>query len=230
MPRNNRTRKNNGTGAKRLARSDQVVDLLKRIASSEDQSRNRMEPDILDVPKIMLSQKRTFTTAYSYSIGPVTGNSTTETQGAISFALANAQDYTSWTNVFDAYRILQVVVEFIPGSIGLTGTSNVNGSLYTAIDYDDSTMLPASSLIQYDTLQVVSAPTFFERRLVPRVAQAAYSGALFNGYAQKAEQWISTNSPSVQHYGLKYSQSITSSAVTTYAPIVTLIVQFRNSH
>ncbi len=230
MPRNTTSRSAQRKPSRRKQPTDKVVDLLKRIASSEDQSRNRMEPDIPDVPKIMLSSKRTFTTAYSYSIGPVTGNSSTETQGAISFALANAQDYTSWINVFDAYRILQVIVEFVPGSVGLTGTSNTNGSIYTAIDYDDSTMLPATSLIQYDTLQVVSSPTFFERRLIPRVAQAAYSGAVFNGYAQRSNQWISTNSPSVQHYGLKYSQSITSSAVTTYAPIVTMIVQFRNSH
>ncbi len=230
MPRNYQSRKKAGTGARRQHNEDQVVDLLKRIASSEDQSRNRMEPDVMDVPKIMLSPSRTYTTAYSYSIGPVTGNSTTETQGAISFALANAQDYTSWTNVFDAYRILQVIVEFVPGSIGLTGTSNTNGALYTAIDYDDSTMLPSTSLIQYDTLQVVNAPQFFERRFVPRVAQAAYSGSLFNGYSQRSNQWISTNSPSVQHYGLKYSQSITSSAVTTYTPIVTMIIQFKNSH
>jgi hypothetical protein len=189
-----------------------------------------MEPDIPDVPRMRLANKRVYTTAFSYTAINITGNSATPNNGALTFALANASDYTSWTNCFDSYRIVQVHVEFVPASIGLTGTSNMNGILYSAIDYDDATTLDSTGLLQYDTVQVVNSPQFFERRLQPRAAKALYSGVAFSGYGQDTAPWIDANSPSVQHYGIKYSQSITSSAVTTYSVIVTMFVNFRNSH
>jgi len=202
--------------------------LLKELVNLQDQTRTRMEPDVEDIPRMRLAPRRVYTTSFSYTAAQITGNSTAPTNGAITFALANAQDYMSWVNVFDAYRIVHVQVEFIPASVGLTGTSNTNGILYTCLDYDDATTLDSTGILQYDTCQAVSSPQFFERRLIPRTAKALYSGTLFNGYGQDIS-WIDTNSPSVQHYGVKYSQSITSSAVTTYSVVTTLFVNFRNS-
>jgi hypothetical protein len=233
MVKSNRSRTNSRRDRSRKQGQNsapQQIDLLKQLVSLQDQSRIRMEPDIPDVPRMRLAPQRCFTGAFSYTALNITGNSTTPTNGAITFALSNATDYTSWVNCFDSYRIAHVQVEFIPASIGLTGTSNMNGILYSAIDYDDATTLDSTGLLQYDTVQVVNSPQFFERRLVPRAAKAMYSGAVFNGYGQDTAPWIDTNSPAVQHYGVKYSQSITSSAVTTYSVVVTMFVNFRNGH
>jgi len=227
----NRNQKNGKNQKGRSGREEQVVQLLKELVEFQDQSRNRMVPEITDVPMIWLSRKRTYTTAFSYTYPVITANSSTPTTGAIAFSLGAVPDIASAAAFFESYRILQARVEFVPYGVGLTGTSNTNGTIYTAIDYDDANApTDESILVQYDSLQSVQSSTFFERRLEPRAAKAMYSGTLFNGYGQEKHPWIATNSLNVQHYGLKYVQTISSSAVTTYRPLVTLIVQFRESH
>jgi len=205
------------------------TDLLKQLVSLQDQTRNRMEPDVTDIQRMRLGANRTFTTAFTYGGNNITGNSTTPTNGALSFQLSNATDYQSWLACFDSYRILQVHLEFVPASIGVTGTTTTNGVIYTCLDYGDATVLDATGILQYDTCQIVNSPQFFERRLVPRVAKALYGGVTFTSYGQDTRPWIDSNSPNVQHYGLKYSQTVTSSAVTSYTVQTTLFVQFRNS-
>jgi len=219
-------RTNSNKGRRRPKHNQQST--MKRIMSYEDQSRNRMEPSIPDVARPILKAKKVYTTTMSLMLPVITANSTTPTQGAISFQLAGFPDYVSWTNCFDAYRIIHADVEFIPFGVGVTGTTTTNGTFYTCLDYADSTLVSFSDILQYDTRQILQSGTYFERRLTPRAADALYSGA-FTSYGQRTAPWIDTTSPNVQHYGIKYYATIASSAVTIYSPIVTITVSFRNS-
>jgi len=222
--RNNKTRPAGGRKQNKNQNS-----LMNRLVSYEDQSRNRMEPSVPDVPRLALKAKKVYTTTLSLMLPNITGSSTVPTQGAIAVQLASFPDYVSWTNCFDAYRIIHIDVEFIPFGIGVTGTTQTNGTFYSCIDYDDATPIDFGTILQYDTRQIVPSGVYFERRFVPRAAVAMYSGVAFTSYGQSTSQWIDSSSPSVQHYGLKYYSTVSSSAVTLYTPIVTATISFRNS-
>jgi len=190
---------------------------------------SKMVPEVPDVPRMKLAKNRVFTASFSYNAPAITSTSTAETQGAIVFTLAAVPGYTSWTQSFDAYRIVAAYVEFVP--FGITPSANTTlGQIATAIDYDDSSAVPQMTLFQYDSAMLIQSGAYFERRVVPRAAKALYSGVAFTGYGQDSMTWIDSDSPSVQHYGIKYSQSVSNTAQTGYTPLVTLVVNFRNNN
>jgi len=203
--------------------------MLLQLVSLNEAQTNRMVPSTGDVPRLHLKKDRVFTASFSYSAGAITSTSMTETSGALAFALSSVPGYTSWTSSFDSYRIIRAYIEFVP--FGITAAANATlGQLVTAIDYDDTTPVVQSTLLQYDSAMLVESGKYFERRLVPRAAKALYSGTAFTSYGQDANPWIDGDSPGVPHYGIKYSQSVSSTANTGYTPLVTLVVNFRNNN
>lgn len=155
-----------------------------------------------------------------------TSSSTVDTAGSIFVALTSSADASSWASVFDAYRIMGVVVKFNPLS------STQTGVIHTVLDYDDATS-PASesAMLQYDTLKTAPANVYFEREFIPRIAMAGYSGT-FTSYVQaKPFQWVDIASPSVQHYGLKYYIPATTTAGTTssWKVVIDVHYQFKNA-
>jgi len=210
-----------------VAKDDKIITLLRRLVQLNEAETLRMIPGTPDVPRIIIRKDRIYTASFQQTFAPVTVNSTAESNFSMSFALSNADGYTPWTQCFDSYRIIQVVVEFI--SFGITPTANATlGTFTTAIDYDDATAVTSTVLTQYDTCMQVPSGQFFERRLRPRCAKALYSGA-FTSYGQDESTWIDTSSPTVQYYGIKASASVSSSANTIYRPLITYYVQFRNN-
>ncbi len=157
-----------------------------------------------------------------------------ETTGAYAFALSDLPGYTDFTSLFDQYRIAQITARFIPG-VSLFGASTTTTDvpdLHTAIDYDDASA-PASvdTLRQMSTHQVTPNQQYVERVFTPRFAVAAYSGA-FTSYAQsRPGQWIDSNSPSVEHYGIKQgltAVSVASGSYLLYNLECTYVIQLRN--
>jgi len=225
MKRNNNNRRSNSN---RNRGPTKVQVALERLVTLNEAETNRMVPSTPDIPRIKLRKDRVFTASFSYSGPPITTNSTSETTGAITFQLSNVTGYTSWTSSFESYRIVAAYVEFVP-YIGNTSANATLGQLATAIDYDDATPAFQMTLLQYDSLMLVESGRFFERRVIPRAAKALYSGTAFTSYGQDTQPWIDTSSPSVPHYGIKYAQSVSSTANTPYQSLVTLVVNFRNN-
>jgi hypothetical protein len=178
------------------------------------------EPSVRDVilPRVKKNKVYTFMQSTQTQVSSTTG---TETDGSLSFSLSSLGNASSFAAIFDTYRIVGVRVQFIPetGIISLP-------SVYTVIDYDDSSATALSALVEYDTLKVAPPGAFFERSLVPRIAVAAYSGA-FTSFAQMSNQWIDCGSTGVVFYGLKYALTATT-AVATYQILTTYTIQFRN--
>jgi len=233
MPRqssNNNTR-NPRRGPSRSANElqEKMLVALQKLVVSNEAETNRMIPSTIDVPRLTLRKDRVFTGSFSYNGGNITSNSTAPNNGAIGIQLSLVPGYTSWTQSFDSYRIARVYVEFIP--FGISAAANATlGQITTAIDYDDAAATDMATLLQYDTAMTVESGRYFERRLNPRAAKALYSGTLFNAFGQDQSPWIDSDSPSVPLYGLKYSQSISSTANTGYTVLVTLVVNFRNNN
>lgn len=227
MQRNSKNRRPNSNRMVSSA-NNRLEESLQRLITLNEAETNRMVPSTPDIPRLRLRKDRVYTASFSYTGGTITANSTAETTGAFSFQLSNVTGYTSWTSSFESYRIVAAYVEFVP-FITTTTANNTQGQLATAIDYDDASPLFQMNLLQYDSFMLVDSAKYFERRVVPRAAKALYSGSAFTAYGQDTQPWIDTSSPSVPHYGIKYSQSVASSANTPYQVVCTLVVNFRNN-
>lgn len=133
-----------------------------------------------------------------------------ETMFAYTFSLDQLPNYTEFTSLYDQYMITKVVVKFYhirdPSQVTnlAPGGAVSGGVLLTAIDHDDST--PASSgneMRQYSTCHVTNFGKDHTRVQVPCVLRQLYETAVTTAYTPSYRQWISTNDPGCQHFGLK---------------------------
>jgi hypothetical protein len=148
-----------------------------------------------------------------------------DTLGALSVRLADFPNYSELATAYDEYRIMQLQIVFTPTSV-----NNQHGSLVTAIDYTDAAAPGAlSALYEYQTSEISRAGETTDRCFTPQVAIAAYSGA-FTSYSLKSAPWISSDYPSVFHYGLKYGIVGISGQASYAAYTVSLraTIQFRS--
>jgi hypothetical protein len=137
---------------------------------------------------------------------PVTMSSSVSgtSYGNVNFILNLIDQYTSFTGLFDQYRIRMVETRFVP-RVNMVAASAVTntGQFVTVVDNDDSNNL--TSFAQAEDYENAVTGTGYQaqtRTQVPHAALAAYSGS-FSSYANVASPWIDCTSPTVQHYGCK---------------------------
>lgn len=128
--------------------------------------------------------------------------------GSFSFTLGQLDISAALSTLYDQYRILGVDITFKP-QYNVDQANTVNsflGELLTVIDYDDATV-PSSitTLRAYESVVVSNTMTKQHRRFVPKMALAAYSGSLFNAFANQSGQWLDLASSSIPHYGIKWA-------------------------
>lgn len=146
------------------------------------------------------------------------------------FQLNQCVQYTDWVAVYDQYRIVAVEISFSPIYNTITKTVDGQGRLFTCIDYDDAAAPTGPNDVRrFDTCIVTNAYSPVTRRLVPRCADALYSGA-FTSYGSSANRWIDCASPGVQHYGVKAWVDPSTSVPTTYSVEIKMYLEFRGQH
>ncbi len=158
---------------------------------------------------------RTLTHRFWRQAAPITITSSTvaETLFAFNFQLSYLPSYTEFTALYDQYKIEAIDIGILPSAVTSTPADPSNGYVVLAVDYDDaSTPANVDTLLQYGSAEVFPINSAIRFRLRPRLAKAAYSGA-FTSYANEAASWIDVGSPSVQHYGLKFGCSATTTSV-----------------
>lgn len=133
---------------------------------------------------------------------------------AQSFQLADLDQYTSFSSVFDQYKFNSVEVWIEPQSTNNNYTNT--GRFVSVIDYDDSTALTNIAQAQdYANALVSSGQSSQYRRFVPHVAVAEYAGTSpFTGFGNMVADWIDTSSSTVKHFGLKLAFEPVSTAIT----------------
>jgi len=223
MPRNKKTsgskKRSHKAGAKGAeAKIQELIDLQK-------QQLQYAEPNIRDIMFPTLSRGTKYSFIVSVSGSTISVVSTgAPTAGGLSFSLNTLSQSSSFTGLFDRYRILNIQVQFNP-----TLTGNLTVPITTAIDYDDAAT-PTTEIAQRETALTVPTSRYFERSFTPRIAVAAYSGT-FTGYANmSSKQWLDASSTGIQYYGLKYyipGQAVTSSQV--YTITVRYFLQCKNN-
>jgi len=120
----------------------------------------------------------------------------------LNFQLSQVPQYSTFTSLFDQYRIVSVVAVF---KVKATETyiGNSSGDIphcRTAIDYNDNsgTLSPA---VDYQTCVDVPMTTSFCRKLVPRWASPVYRGISGSGYVMGSPRaWLDSQYPDVPHY------------------------------
>jgi len=220
-----RTRNTVGKGKKLEGRS-MVKTLVKAIQDLKVDTQVRGSPRVPDIPRLFIKNAKIFTMNQTYTIGSVSPSSIANVAGAINFTLGATPLATGFATLFDAYRILQVTLRFVPLGTLPAGGGGYN-PLLTVIDYDDSTALASLAQAQaYDSCQETPLGNYCERTFSPRIAIAAYAG-VFTSFANQIS-WIDVASNAVQHYGLKYWISI---VTTTYTNLYTVeadvVMQFK---
>jgi len=135
--------------------------------------------------------------------------STSGAEGLYSFngTLSSLSEVSSFTSVFDQYRITRMVLHILPAvQLSTLASAAVPYSyLYVVTDYDDSTNLASASLaLNYQNLKIIAPGYGHTRSIMPHI----------NGYtaedpnvAQPAQSipapWLDCAQTAIAHYGFK---------------------------
>jgi hypothetical protein len=120
---------------------------------------------------------------------------------------------TNLAAVFDEYRIREVELWLEPDYSQVLESTPEPAILASAVDLDNATAPASFAAIQSKPGALVASSTQrMYYRFRPRPALALYNGA-FTAYAEAGEPWIDSSSTTVQHYGLKYGVSTTTSVM-----------------
>lgn len=151
--------------------------------------------------------------------------------GAMAFQLADLNQVTTFTALYDQYRFDKVVVEFMPvfSENGQSGGLSA-GDLYVVADYDDANALAdLNAFRQRADVKMVPSWKGVTKNIKPRVALAAYGGA-FTAFANQAHQWLDCASTGIQHYGIKYAiaNQGNNTAIPRWTVKISYYLSFRN--
>jgi len=188
-------------------------------------------PDVIP----LVIRPRTYLITRAYEYGALSVNTTVPINVALTFALSNMPSFSDFTALFDAFRIIQATVSFMPYQTVCNSVASFPGYLHSVIDYDDST--PLSSVTQaeqYDTYKKNSLLTSFTRVLHPAVSSAEYLTITTTGYSVANRgfkgPWIDSVSNAIPYFGIKMisDQSQPTSAILATNVSVRLVIEFRS--
>lgn len=135
----------------------------------------------------------------------VTADASLTVYGSLSFALSDLPSYTEFTQLYDEYKIMKVVLSFYPVRATQVYTATLTIPVFIcAVDHDDSTApTNITTLLQYPGCRIKSSRNQFSVTIKPKVASAVYNGVT-DAYSAKS-QYVDCTYGSVPHYGFKYA-------------------------
>lgn len=174
----------------------------------------------------------------SMGAGQLILNSPTTLYFAAGFNLADLPQATTYTALFDQYRIEKVKLHFLPRSnaISVFNTASPNAAVpvgYLIVDRDDaSAPVSVSEVQQFDNAIAFTGRHYACAELVPSITPASYASGAFSGYLVKDSDssWIDAANTTVTSYGVKGCISgLTTSTTSSWVwdIIAEYIVSFR---
>jgi hypothetical protein len=129
------------------------------------------------------------------------------TQPVITFALNGVGGSGTLASIFDQYKIDAIRCTVRPNNNALDLRNPSTDSLvplYWVIDYNDATVLAAtSSALEYDNCMVLSPGESATRTICPKYALTARSVAGTDTVADSGA-WLASASDDILHYGFKF--------------------------
>jgi len=147
---------------------------------------------------------------------------------AQNFQGVGVANFPQYAAVFDQFRIRQIEVWFLPQPGAF---SNVTGTLYTVIDYDDSqTPTTEVQMNSYENVTVSGLAEGVYRRFRPHNTPIVFdslSTPVSRPAINVVSEWLNAAYGNIPHYGFKALSSITGSIVN-YDIKIRYWMQFRN--
>lgn len=167
-----------------------------------------------------------------FATGTFSTNAAIDTVGSYNFALSYTNNNSEITSLFDQYKIDHVQITFSPVVTQITNSVSpwLPAVLATTVDYDDSTnFLNFTEALEQVTTVLTPITSRVTRKIVPRVAIPAYTGAAFTGFTMAPPgTWCDCANPNIQHYGLKYALPPTGQ-VQSYLVVIKYHITARQS-
>lgn len=134
------------------------------------------------------------------------------------FVLSDIFDVASLAAIFDQFCIYAVKISITPNFA--SGASLSLGSLYSVLDFNDTTALTSSSdALSYGSCKqsVLMPGKTHERFIKPMIASTAYRTSALSSYTG-SRTWVDIAYPSTPHFGLKLwiDSVVNSSTVLVY--------------
>jgi len=145
------------------------------------------------------------------------------------FTISMVNDFSSFSALFDQYKINLIEVLIEPQVSEVTTVATDVGEYYSVVDIDDATAPTVlADMGSYPSVVQTRGTQSHYHRWVPTVAVAVYSGA-FTSFAATTSMWLDCGSSSIQHYGLK-GGSGPASVAQTYTYQARLHCSWRARH
>lgn len=154
-----------------------------------------------------------------------TSTTITTSGGSVFSASANLAQFSSYSALFDQYRIDKLEVWIACPTLNSVGA----GNWFTAIDYDSgATTLTAAQIQQYGNCLTSPIIQGHYHAWKPHMAVGAYSGSVFTAFKNEPSDWIDSASPTLQHFGVVAVAEATPSGAENINMSVRVTVSFRN--
>lgn len=142
----------------------------------------------------------------------------------INFKLNFVPNYTDFTNLFDVYKILKIIIKWTPEYTELTDAAPISNAVNvyfnSAIDLTDgSNPTSVNDLLQYSTIRSTGITKEHTRSLKPCTLMSS---------GMPCYCWLASDSPSIPHYGIKIAIPATGVAMR-FRSTVTYIIDFASS-
>lgn len=146
----------------------------------------------------------TYTFLRQNYVGPL-GQAAADQGFGVAFHLSDLPNYTEFTALFDAYRIIEVEMFW---ELTKNGGSNWP-TLVVWPDYDDasapSTLADAEQVQAASRLHFSNAVTSFRRKVIPRVSGVVEgTGAAALSASNIVSPWLDCAYPQIEHFGVKF--------------------------
>ncbi len=165
----------------------------------------------------------TLASGAAFSSGLLYQASATEGVCAIPFCLADLAQVSTFSALFDQYRIDRVHLRIRPKNTSfflasVASPNQASPDIWLTADYDDGTApTSVSDVKQYPQAVVLNAGDSADMIIEPAITPAVYSGGAFSGYGVEGSKWLDVANTSIPHFGAKLAiTALQASATYSY--------------
>jgi hypothetical protein len=177
-----------------------------------------MDPGQASLPGSLKLNRVFQVTQTVYAATGIQSSTTVSVTGEIVFKASDLPQWSSFSALFDQFKIKRVTLLFRPVANQLyTGTAISVPTMATAIDQTgNGTPSTTNQVLEYESALLVSATTPFTRTLVPKALLQMYLGVASTSYTP-VSRWIDcATGGGTPHYGVIYSLNASPVATSAY--------------
>ncbi len=147
----------------------------------------------------------------------------------IEFKLSDISDYTSFTQLFDTYRILGVSYSLTPITNAYTSAAQLPNVILSADYNDSSTPTNMEKMLNRAGAKMIPFNRVVSKYIKPAVATGVY-GSIATNYGQVKNKWITTQDPNTPMYGMKLGLQGSPNQSITYQLRIKYYLQFKQPY